>query len=65
MEQSGIHLTKEVFVALIHAYVPCGEYYEDQVCLCKYAVFLRFLFWSDLVKVIACCKSHGRVLDYY
>ncbi|KEH20239.1 hypothetical protein MTR_8g070020 [Medicago truncatula] len=30
MEQSGIHLTKEVFVALIHAYVPCGEYYEEQ-----------------------------------
>ncbi|AES92743.2 PPR containing protein, putative [Medicago truncatula] len=30
MEQSGIHLTKEVFVALIHAYVPCGEYYEER-----------------------------------
>jgi hypothetical protein len=66
MEQSGIHLTKEVFVALIHAYPACGEFdVEKQVCLCKYAVFLRFLFWSDLVKDIACCQSHGRVLDYY
>jgi len=65
MEQSGIHLTKEVFVALIHAYAACCEDYEEQVCLRKYAVFLRFLFWSDLVKDIACCKSHGRVLDYY
>jgi hypothetical protein len=53
MEQSGIHLTKEVFVALIHAYAACCEDYEEQVCLCKYVVFLLFLFWSDLVKDIA------------
>lgn len=30
MEQSGIHLTKEVFVALIHAYATCVEDYEEQ-----------------------------------
>ena len=68
MEQSGIHLTKEVFVALIHAYANCAEEYDEyeaQVCLCKYVVFLQLLFWSDIVKDIACCKSHGRVLDYY
>lgn len=30
MEQSGIPLTKEVFVALIHAYPNCVEDYEEQ-----------------------------------
>jgi hypothetical protein len=66
MEQFGIHLTKEVFVSLIHAYAACSEFdAEKQVCLCKYVVFLQFLMWSDLVKDIACCMSHGRVLVYY
>jgi hypothetical protein len=66
MEQSGIHLTKEVFVALIHAYPTCGEFdVKKQVCLCKFVVFLQFLFWGDLVKDMAYCQSHGRVLDYY
>ncbi|XP_039690714.1 pentatricopeptide repeat-containing protein At4g21880, mitochondrial [Medicago truncatula] len=35
MEQSGTHLTKEVFVALIHAYAACCEDYEEQDVLCN------------------------------
>ncbi|XP_039690584.1 pentatricopeptide repeat-containing protein At4g04790, mitochondrial-like [Medicago truncatula] len=36
MEQSGIHLTKEVFVSLIHAYAACGEFdAEKQDVLCN------------------------------
>ncbi|RHN55087.1 hypothetical protein MtrunA17_Chr5g0413891 [Medicago truncatula] len=33
MEQSGTHLTKEVFVALIHAYAACCEDYEEQMVI--------------------------------
>jgi hypothetical protein len=56
MEQSGIHFSKEVFVALIHAYAAYDEFEKPkQVCVNIYVVFLQFLFRSDLVKDIACC----------
>jgi pentatricopeptide repeat protein len=56
MKQSGIDFSKEVFVALIHAYAAYGEFEKaKQVCVNIYVVFVPFLFRSDLVKDIACC----------
>jgi len=56
MEQSGIHFSKEVFVALIHAYATYDEFDKaKQVCANIYVVFLQFLFQSDFVKDITCC----------